>query len=101
VRLTGLRRRTGAYDLSDALSAGIVGGMIGFAAGAALCVLGVEAARPVGGWRWALVGQFLPFAGLALLEGAAVGVAMAFVVARFSPGHGAKPPENSEQTRRG
>ncbi len=90
-RLVILRRQTGGYGLSDAMSAGAVGGLIGMAAGGALCVL--EAARADGRW-FAWAARLLPFGGLALLEGAAVGVAVAFLLARPTP-RDSTPPDDS------
>lgn len=94
-RFVTLRRRTEAYGLSDAIGAGAVGGMIGMAAGAALCVLRDGAAHAGGSWLgWA--SRILPFGGLALLEGAAVGVAVFFMLVRLTPGPGGQPSDDHD-----
>ena len=70
--------------------------MIGIGAGAALCVLGDGAAHAGGSWLgWA--SRILPFGGLALLEGAAVGVAVFFMLVRLTPGPGAQPPDDHDR----
>ena len=83
----GLHLRRGAnYSLADALGSGAVGGVLGAAAGTALCVVRDGTANPGGGWVAAWLFRLLPFGGLGLIEGAViglvVGVAMAWMVSR-------------------
>ena len=90
-RLTALRRQAGAYGLSDAIGAGVIGGLIGMAAGGALCVL-LHDTSLSGGNLVAWATRLLPFGGLAIIEGAAVGTAMAFGLDRLTRRPNATPP---------
>ena len=80
-----LRRREN-YSLADALGSGAVGGLLGAAAGTALCVVRDGTANPGGGWLAAWLLRLLPFGGLGIVEGAVlgviVGVAMAWIISR-------------------
>lgn len=74
------QRRRETYGLSDALGAGAVGGVLGAAAGAALCVVRDGTSNPGGGGLDAWLLRVLPMAGFGLVEGAAIGVAVAFAI---------------------
>jgi hypothetical protein len=84
-----LRRGTN-YSLANALGSGAVGGLLGAAAGTALCVVRDGTANPGGGWVAAWLFRLLPFGGLGIVEGAVVGlvvgIAMAWIVARSTRG---------------
>ncbi|MFN2566650.1 MAG: hypothetical protein ABR499_16760 [Gemmatimonadaceae bacterium] len=79
-------RRGANYSLADALGGGAVGGLLGAAAGCAICVARDGTANPGGGWLAAWLFRFLPFGGLGIVEGAVVGllagVGIAMVAAR-------------------
>ena len=80
-----LRRRAN-YSLADALGSGAAGGLLGAAAGTALCVARDGTSNPGGGWLAAWLFRLLPFGGIGVVEGAiigvAVGVAMAWATSR-------------------
>ena len=80
-----LRRREN-YSLADALGSGAIGGVLGAAAGTALCVGRDGAGNPGGGWLAAWLFRLLPFGGLGIIEGAVIGavagIAMAVVAAK-------------------
>jgi hypothetical protein len=75
-----LRRRAN-YRLADALGGGAVGGVLGAAAGCAVCALRDGAANARGEWVAAWLFRFVPFAVAGLLEGAVVGVVLGLIVA--------------------
>ncbi|MFN2566621.1 MAG: hypothetical protein ABR499_16615 [Gemmatimonadaceae bacterium] len=79
-------RRGANYSLADALGSGAIGGVLGSAAGTALCVVRDGTSNPGGGWVAAWLFRLLPFGGLGIVEGAVIGVvagvAMAWFVAR-------------------
>ena len=89
-------RRGANYSLADALGSGAVGGLLGAAAGTALCVVRDGTSNPGGGWLAAWLFRLLPFGGLGIVEGAVigliVGVTMAWVVSRSSRRRAARPP---------
>src|SRR5918999_4944950 len=68
-----LRRREN-YSLAAALGSGSIGGVLGAAAGTALCVVRDGTSNPGGGWLAAWVFRLLPFGGLGLIEGAVIGL---------------------------
>ena len=79
-------RRGANYSLGKALGSGALGGLLGAAAGTALCVARDGTANPGGGWVAAWLFRLLPFGGLGIIEGAVVGVivgvAMAWTASR-------------------
>jgi hypothetical protein len=89
-------RRRANYSLADALGSGAVGGLLGAAAGTALCVVRDGTANPGGGWMAAWLLRLLPFGALGLVEGAViglvVGVAMAWLMTRSARRAAGKPP---------
>ncbi len=74
-------RRRANYSLGDALGSGAVGGLLGAAAGTALCVARDGTANPGGGWLAAWLFRLLPFGTLGIVEGAIVGIIVGIVVA--------------------
>lgn len=70
--------------------------MIGLAAGIVLCLPGDGRAHAGAAALVAWASRFLAYGGLALIEGAAVGAAVAFTLVRFWPGPGAQPPERRD-----
>ena len=99
-------RRRANYSLADALASGAVGGVLGAAAGTALCVVRDGTSNPGGGWVAAWLFRLLPFGGLGLVEGAviglAVGVAMAWLFAsarRATVGRGAESRGRAHASR--
>jgi hypothetical protein len=74
-------RRGANYSLGNALAGGAVGGLLGAAAGTALCVLRDGTANPGGGWMAAWLFRLLPFGALGIVEGAVIGVLVGVVTA--------------------
>lgn len=77
IRVFPLRRRGEAYSLSDAIGSGMVGGVLGSVAAAVMHMLREDAA----GSASAALSRMARFGGLALIEGAIVGTALAFLIA--------------------
>jgi hypothetical protein len=78
-----LRRRAN-YSLADALGGGAIGGLLGAAAGCALCVARDGSANPGGGWLAAWLFRLLPFGIAGIVEGAVIGVVLGILVALMS-----------------
>jgi hypothetical protein len=89
-------RRGANYSLGNALGTGAIGGLLGAAAGTALCVVRDGTANPGGGWLAAWLFRLLPFGALGIVEGAVLGVvlgiAMAWLVARSARRAAGRPP---------
>jgi hypothetical protein len=74
-------RRGANYSLGNALAGGAIGGLLGAAAGTALCVVRDGTANPGGGWAAAWLFRLLPFGALGIVEGAVIGVVVGIVMA--------------------
>jgi hypothetical protein len=75
-----LRRRAN-YSLADALGGGAVGGVLGAAAGCAVCVVRDTTAGARGAWVLPWLFRLVPFGIAGLLEGAVLGVVLGLIVA--------------------
>jgi hypothetical protein len=75
-----LRRRAN-YSLGNALAGGAIGGLLGAAAGTALCVVRDGTANPGGGFAAAWLFRLLPFGALGIVEGAVIGIVVGIVTA--------------------
>jgi hypothetical protein len=75
-----LRRRAN-YSLADALGGGAVGGVLGAAAGCAICAVREGVVGPRGSWVVAWLVRFVPLGIAGLLEGAVIGLVLGVVVA--------------------
>jgi hypothetical protein len=75
-----LRRRAN-YSLADALGGGSVGGVLGAAAGCAICVLRDGTTGPRGAWVVPWLFRLVPFGVAGLLEGAVIGLVLGVIVA--------------------
>jgi len=74
-------RRGANYSLGNALAGGAVGGLLGAAAGTALCVVRDGTANPGGGFVSAWLFRLLPFGAIGIAEGAVIGVVVGVVTA--------------------
>src|ERR687893_479949 len=83
VRHAWYLRRGANYSLANALGSGAIGGLLGAAGGTALCVVRDGTANPGGGWMAAWLFRLLPFGGLGLVEGAAIGLVAGVAMAWF------------------
>ena len=74
-------RRGANYSLGSALVGGAVGGLLGAAAGTALCVVRDGTANPGSGWAAAWLLRLVPFGAIGIVEGAILGVVVGIAVA--------------------